>query len=117
MGLTFTCLVIVNMASPQRSESPPPAKKRCKSPEFDFVSAPKVAKNASEFGPQPSAGPRKSLSKFFAGFLPPVKFSLCLLPKSKMAPRSLGGAKGIQGRIGRSGRTVKTERESFSIIQ
>ena len=56
------------MASPQRSESPPPAKKRCKSPEFDFVSAPKVAKNLSEFGPQTSAGPRKSLSKFFAVF-------------------------------------------------
>jgi len=50
------------MASPQRSESPPPAKKRCKSPEFDFVSAPKVSKNLSEFGPQTSAGPRKSLS-------------------------------------------------------
>merc|ERR1711953_1251681 len=54
--------VIVKMASPQRSESPPPAKKRCKSPEFDFVSAPKVSKNLSEFGPQTSAGPRKSLS-------------------------------------------------------
>merc|ERR1711953_85325 len=54
--------VIVKMASPQRSESPPPAKKRCKSPEFGFVSAPKVAKNLSEFGPQTSAGPRKSLS-------------------------------------------------------
>jgi len=40
----------------------PPAKKRCKSPEFDFVSAPKVSKNLSEFGPQTSAGPRKSLS-------------------------------------------------------
>merc|ERR1711953_1259622 len=54
--------VIVKMASPQRRESPPPAKKRCKSPEFGFVSAPKVSKNLSEFGPQTSAGPRKSLS-------------------------------------------------------
>ena len=66
------------MASPQRRESPPPAKKRCKSPEFDSVLGPKVAKNTSEFGPQTSAGPRKSLSKFFVLFKPPVKFFLCL---------------------------------------
>ena len=50
MDFNLTCLVIVKMASLERSESPPPANKRAKSMDFDSEIAPKVAKIQTELG-------------------------------------------------------------------